>query len=350
MLSCRYKWPILLLVGLCFSCIAFGQTGAPKYQADIVDNDFYETKWQYQKTIHPASNTILHHAGQDYEYFLYFKFDYKYQNYLNGARIIGKWGFDSEEGLLFYPFKENNWWKVLTLDDEFMILSFEKGGESFEYHYRRVSDTEAPFKRDLANLPEVKVIEEEVPAFLATKRERLRAERQAKKSARREKKSSRKEEKRAKKSEKLTYVPPPTPIEIAISGGGFYGGVDPILKNFVQIKSSGKLVREFESVNRGLIKTNKNIDRSELEAFVKSVESLGFFDWQAMYDCNSSDCYRRKTRTPMPIPLQISIRHGNKKKVITITIWGLDNRNVQYVPYPDALDKVISGIQKMADS
>ncbi|MEO1436344.1 MAG: hypothetical protein AAFV80_12460, partial [Bacteroidota bacterium] len=348
MFSCLWFRGALSVFGMLIVLSVFGQTGAPKYQKSIVDNDFYETKWRYKYTIHPASNTIIHHAGDDYQYFLYFKFDYKYQNYLNGVRLIGKWGFDPEKNQLFYPFKDNNWWTVATLDDEIMILSFEKGGATFEYHYKRVSDKEAPFKRALADLPKVKVIEKEPPAFLTTKRERLRAERQARKSARRERKTERKEERIERKSEKLAYTPPPPPIEIAVSGGGFYGGTDPILKNFVQIKSTGKLVKEFESVNRGLIKTNKQITRAELETFIQSIESIGFFELDNLYDCKNSDCHRRKTRTPMPIPLQIAIRHGNKRKVITITIWGLDKRNLQYVPYPESIDKVVQGIQKMA--
>ena len=51
---------------------------------------------------------------------------------------------------------------------------------------------------------------------------------------------------------------------------------------------------------------------------------------------------------PTPIPLRLMVAYGDKKKVITISIWGMDNSHIKYVDYPPELDKIIDAIQRMA--
>jgi len=69
---------------------------------------------------------------------------------------------------------------------------------------------------------------------------------------------------------------------------------------------------------------------------------------ERIYDCESAACQQRKKRKPAPIPLRLAIAYKEKRKVVTITIFGKDNRNIKYVDYPPALDKIIAAIQKMA--
>lgn len=51
---------------------------------------------------------------------------------------------------------------------------------------------------------------------------------------------------------------------------------------------------------------------------------------------------------PAPIPLRLAIAYGDKRKVITVSIWGKDARNMKYVDYPPVLDNIIAAIQKMS--
>nr|MCU0346484.1 hypothetical protein [Saprospiraceae bacterium] len=142
--------------------------------------------------------------------------------------------------------------------------------------------------------------------------------------------------------------PPPTYINVEVIGGGYYGGIDPVLKDFIKIKTDGRLVKEYESVHNGLIVTKKNIPREELEMFADYVVKQGFFDFERAYDCPDQHCQRRKGEKPTPIPLRIAITYGERKKVVTIAIWGKDDRGIRYVDYPPQLDNIIDAIQRMA--
>ena len=131
-------------------------------------------------------------------------------------------------------------------------------------------------------------------------------------------------------------------------GGGFYGGIDPVLRDYIQIKSDGRLIKEHKSLHKGLSVTKKNIPREELEQFAEFVISKGFFEFDRLYDCAASHCQKRKHTKPTPIPLRLAIAYGSRKKVITISIWGRDKYNTQFVDYPPALEAIIEAIQRMA--
>ena len=132
-------------------------------------------------------------------------------------------------------------------------------------------------------------------------------------------------------------------------GGGYYGGIDPVLKDFILIKSDGRLIKEFQSVQHGLIVTKKYIPRLELEKFADYILEQGFFEMERAYDCTDPFCMKRKSQKPRPVPLRLSVAYGDRKKVVTIAIWGKDNLNTNYLEYPPALDHIIDAIQKMAN-
>jgi hypothetical protein len=136
---------------------------------------------------------------------------------------------------------------------------------------------------------------------------------------------------------------------VELIGGGFYGGIDPVIKDFIHIKSDGRLIKEFQSVNEGLHVTKKNISREELEQFAEYVVKQKFFNYERVYDCSDQNCFKRKGMKPAPIPLRIAITYGDRKKVVTIAIWGKDDLGSHYVDYPPALDNIIDAIQRMAN-
>ena len=228
-----------------------------------------------------------------------------------------------------------------------MVLEFTLNNVVFQYHYVQVDTDSAPFVPKPDELPEVEV-EETVstsPNPIVSNVSKAKTRKLLKK----ERKAAKKELRREKKDAKFKMSPEPEQIEIALIGGGFYGGVDPIIKNYIQIKPTGRLIKEFESLNSGLIKTKKNLDRAEMESLIAFVESKDFFSLENFYDCSSKECQFRKTKAPLPIPLRLSIRYGDKRKVITISIWGVDKNAVKYVNYPEALDLIIDNISKLAE-
>ena len=159
----------------------------------------------------------------------------------------------------------------------------------------------------------------------------------------------RKKARRARRDDRLNNMgAKPTPIEVALTGGGYYGGIDPVLKDFTVIKSDGRLIKEYQSLNQELVKTKKDVGREELEKLAEFIMDKGFFEFDNLYDCQTRDCNKRKTAKPTPIPLRISVTYGNRRKVVTVSIWGLDDNQIQYVNYPRDLDLIIEGIQRLA--
>jgi len=58
----------------------------------VDERKIVETKWRYTYAMHLESSTIIHQADEGYEFFLYFKYDYTYQQFLNGEfdKGVGK--------------------------------------------------------------------------------------------------------------------------------------------------------------------------------------------------------------------------------------------------------------------
>ncbi len=289
-----------------------------------------ESKWRYTYTLHAPSNTIIHRADRQYDYYLYFRFDYSYQQYLNGKLTLGNWSLDGRT--LYYSFQNVEKFTVAQLTSNKLILEFNppNGKGAFQYHFIRVNSDEAPFPRPANELPEVIV-------------EALKPSKQSSSEPRKGLFSwLRRKEPRAKPHKDLVE------INIELIGGGYYGGIDPVVKDYIRIKSDGRLIQEFQSLNGGLYINKKNIPREELEQFIEWVAKQGFFKMEKMYDCTDPLCFQRKAQKPVPIPLRLSITYGNVRKVVTIAIWGEDDRKIRYVDYPVELDAIIDAIQRMA--
>lgn len=314
-----------------FAWLLNGQRAPQAYNWQLPDERLLvESKWRYTYTLHATSNTIIHRAGQQYDYYLYFRFDYSYQQYLNGSLSLGTWSLDGRT--LYYSFQNVDRFTIAELTPNKLILEFDppNGKGTFQYHFVRVSTTEAPFPRPANELPEV-IVEASKPS---------------KKSSEKTREGLfswlRKKDKAETRKEDLVE------INIELIGGGYYGGIDPVVKDYIRIKSDGRLIQEFQSLNGGLYINKKNIPREELEQFIEWVAKQGFFKMQRIYDCTDPLCFQRKAQKPTPIPLRLSITYGNVRKVVTVAIWGEDERKIRYVDYPIELDAIIDAIQRMA--
>lgn len=318
----------LLLILLATSSVYAQQTGdgwGTHYKA-VDERIFVETKWRYTYAMHLESNTIIHQAEDYYEYFLHFRYDYVFEQYLNGRMTRGPWALDGST--LKYSFKKIEQFEVAKMDKQALVLEFKQPNSkgTYQYHFVRVESKDAPFVKPSNELPDI-IVERLSPA---QRRQRL--------SARRKKRKNRK-----KNIEGNGEY-----ISIELIGGGYYGGIDPVLRDYIHIKSNGRLVKEFKSRNAGLIVSKRDIQRTELEEFAEYILAQDFFNMERLYDCESAMCQNRKESKPTPVPLRLAVAYGNKKKVVTIAIWGMDKQNYRYVDYPAALDYIIEAIQKMA--
>ncbi len=310
----------LLLLNF-FLLIFFQNINAQFYQKFGV-NQLIETKWRYAYMLHLQSGMVIHKADQDYNYFVYFKADYSFEQFLNGNLSKGVWAYTSDR--LQYQFKDIIDFSVVIVDEDRLILEFTRANSRghFQYHFTNAIEKN-PFIKPSNELPIVTVKEKRffnIPNWMSGLRDK--------------KNTSIKKE--------STY------INIELVGGGYYGGIDPVLKDMIHIKTDGRLIKEFQTKGKGLNVVKKNIPREELEKFCEFATAQGFFNFDREYDCTDEVCEYRKRQKPLPMPLRLAITYGTKKKVITIKIWGNDERRTRYVNYPPVLDNIIDNIQRFA--
>ena len=303
---------------------------AQKFGEKFGENQIIGTKWRYTYTLHLESNTTVHQADKEYQYFLFFKYDYTFEQYLHGQFSKGTWSLNNNT--LFYNFRNVPKFDIVAVNNKTLVLEFKQPNTTgtYQYHFVSVESSEAPFVRPVNELPEIIV---EAPSKNKKKRHWWDF-------------LSTTDEKKSEQANTRKDIPY---ISVELIGGGYYGGIDPVIKDFTRINSDGRLIHEFQTVNAPLHLVKKNISRTELQQFAEFISDNKFFDMQRLYDCNSEVCEKRKLVKPTPIPLRLMVCYGDKKKVITISIWGEDNRKIHYVNYPQALDNIIDAIQKLAN-
>jgi len=285
----------------------------------IDENMFMETRWKYEKTTHTGSETVIHEASDGYKFFVYFQYDYNYQTYLNGTLEKGNWLIDAKGSEIYFQFRNMTWWKVINIDKQSLELEFNMGKGTFRYSFVNAAKDETKFfdgeNLDIEGFADIEGKIEEV------------------------------ENEKTKKFMADITPAAPTAIEIQLVGGGYFGGIDPVLKDYIHLKSNGRLIREVETVQNGLRKVSKDISREDMEKLIEFIETKGFFDLDDTYDCTDGNCQSRKKQKPTPVPLTLVIRHGGKKKVVVVTVYGQDNRRGKYVKYPPEIDIIIQNIR-----
>jgi hypothetical protein len=321
------KYPQLVLTALLLISSFALQAQRFGYPS-VHERQLIGTKWQYTYTLHVETNTTVHQADKTYQYFLFFKYDFSFEQFLHGKYAKGNWSLSA--GTLFYPFRNVKKFDIAAINNKTLVLEFQQPNTNgtYQYHFIAVESKDAPFVRPADELPEV-VVEAEAK----------QPKRRSWWSILRGGDDEQKKAEAKKKNEKY--------IAVEIIGGGYYGGIDPVIKDFTRINTEGRLIHEFQTVNQPLRVIKKDIGRQELEQFAEYVMQQKFFESQRMYDCNSPACEKRKLMKPTPIPLRLMVTYGDKKKIVTISIWGEDSFKIKYVDYPPALDNIIDAIQRM---
>lgn len=316
-----------ILIFLCLSSVVFGQQDSTiiGYQYPPVNEDkLIETVWKYTYVTHTQSNEKIHQADEFYNYFLYLRYDYSYQQHINGKEEEGSWFLNNEKNEILYNFRGVKWWKIAEFTKNSLVLEFtlSSNNSTYQYHFVSANASESPFEV----ITTATVGKKETGNNVVTN----------------EPKKPRKPSE-PKENEGVE-------IEIALIGGGFFGGPDPVIKDYILIKNNGRLIKEYESTQLGLRKTRKDIPREDIEQLAEFIISNHFFDYERIYDCDSALCRKRQSNKPTPIPLRLSVKYGSRHKVVTISIWGIDSKyKGKYVDYPKELDMIIKGIQDLAE-
>lgn len=327
----------------------------------INENLFVNTKWRYTYTTHAQSNTVIHKADESYHYFIFFKYDYVFQTHLNGKLIEGVWKLNKEQNELRYHFRKIEWWRLASFSEEALVLEYTLNRKSsYRYHFVRVDDEDAPFVRDPNDLPDVNVnfakmqenteddayfsfLENRGVAYNKNKWEQRKA-----RKVRKEKKRIARLNKTKKGRARLAKESPKETLQVELVGGGFYGGIDPVYRNTILIKTDGRVIREYQSEMQGLIVNKHTISRDSLEKLVSFIEDKKFFEFDQIYTCNNKECLDRLADKPRPIALRIAITKGVRRKLITIPIWEGNGRKNALVDYPEELDIIVHAIETIA--
>lgn len=329
------KWRLLSLIFI----VAFlpspsiAQTGTCPFNGFDGD-DLLGTAWQYQATRHEPSGKIIHQAIAIQPSWIYFKYDHSYEALTNEKMSSGEWSW--KEGVLSFLYRGEEQFCAEIRGSEFLTLTYTRKGtrQQFSYIFRRVSLSHTPFNRPFFELPTIIVEQDSSHSapFMGRKKTKRRWWTFWRKD-----------------HEAAQTLPPPVYISIEVSGGGYYGGLNPVQRQFLRINTDGRLIREVQTVREGLMVTRKNIKRQELEALAEWIASAGYFELAREYDCQDTACRRRKLEKPKPIPLQLMVAFGEKKHVITIAIFGPDDKMPFYHPYPKLIDQIVMTVYKMAD-
>ncbi len=138
-------------------------------------------------------------------------------------------------------------------------------------------------------------------------------------------------------------------IEIFVSGGGFYAGVNPKIYDRLTIYNSGLIHREFKTKLQGEIIEEKKLSKEALKKLAQFIIDMGFFDFNNLYDCNPKDidCKTRMKSKPEAVPLSVSVVVGVRRNKTYVTFFAPKIES-NYVNYPTSLEKIVEAIYAAA--
>lgn len=149
---------------------------------------------------------------------------------------------------------------------------------------------------------------------------------------------------------KPVVMNPDDEIEIFISGGGLYTGVNPTVFNRLTIYNSGLVHKETKTKLQGENTEDKKLSRDELRKLAQYIIDQGFFDFNYLYDCDSKDkdCNTRLKMSPEPSPLSVVVTVGARRKKIYVALYA-PHMESNWVNYPANLEKIVNAIYSVAE-
>ncbi|MBK8489659.1 MAG: hypothetical protein IPL49_01835 [Saprospirales bacterium] len=146
-----------------------------------------------------------------------------------------------------------------------------------------------------------------------------------------------------------TWIDGEREIRIELTGGGFFGGADPVQRDFILIKENGRLIHERQTVNTGLRVDKKTLSRRQLADLADFIRANGFFDMETRYGCTRIDCENRLLAQPKPIPLRLAVSDGLDRHVVEVGIWPVEEGTPALLTFPPALKAIVDAIKKVGE-
>lgn len=112
------------------------------------------------------------------------------------------------------------------------------------------------------------------------------------------------------------------PFSVLLSGGGFYGGINP--------SSSSRAIRDCGSVVvvrkylRYETRDSASISASQIEEIAAFILENGFFELDTLYDCREDDTACAKVKLggyPRVVPLTLTVAMGDRAHSVTATVF-----------------------------
>jgi hypothetical protein len=126
----------LLFLFICFFSYTVTGQSKPKLPAQdslppftknypsINEDDLIDTRWQYIYATYTGSRTKVFPADENYNHYIWLKFDYTFEQYLNGQRTFGMWTLNDKRNQIYYKFKNTKWWEIVRFTKDTLILEF----------------------------------------------------------------------------------------------------------------------------------------------------------------------------------------------------------------------------------
>jgi hypothetical protein len=133
-------------------------------------------------------------------------------------------------------------------------------------------------------------------------------------------------------------------IEISLEGGGVYGGANPVTRNQKVITSNGTILIRYKQLYSGDKSETLLTSRVEVEKLAKFIYDNEFFKMKDIYDCSPSNqkCKDRKKKYPPAIPVTVSVKIGNLKKKVTVTVF-----EKGMIDYPHSFEVIVDEINEV---
>lgn len=148
-----------------------------------------------------------------------------------------------------------------------------------------------------------------------------------------------------KPASKKMVLYPTDAIEIVLTGGGLYNGINPTISDKITIYKSGLIQRVLKTKLQPETVTEKKISRKEQLKLAQFIIDMGFFEFNNTYDCTEKDyaCKSRINSEPYPIPLTLIVSVGGRVKRTYVSLFA-PHLESNWVNYPKKLEHIVNAI------
>ncbi|MBK6902214.1 MAG: hypothetical protein IPH04_05175 [Saprospirales bacterium] len=268
--------------------------------------------WSFQKTFEWESGQIIEKADTATVCDLLMESSHSYELFDQDELIRGAWDLQGDILLVSFRGRESFTLAQLTVDQ--LDLQFQAGRKQYIHRFSRPAS---------ANASAGKPAEAKAPV-----------DRSASSKA---------------PADRRTWIEGEREIRIELTGGGFFGGADPVQRDFILIKENGRLIHERQTVNTGLQVEKATLSTRQMAELADFIRSNGFFTMESRYGCATPECEDRLLALPRPVPLRLAVTDGLDRHVVEVAIWPEDKEKGAVAAFPSGLKNIVDAIRSLAE-